>query len=189
MRARALSIAGGVAGPAAFVAAWAVGGAVADGYSPVEDPISRLAAVDAATRPLMTAGFLGFSVGVGAFAAVALRASSPGVAWVAAIGSSLATAAVAALPLDAGVDGLHGLAAGTGYLALVAVPALATPGLRRGGRPIEAGVALGVAGVAAVALLGSVVVDGSTGLLQRLGLTILDAWVVVTAARLGTLER
>ena len=45
-RARAL---GGVVGPGVFIATWAVLGARAEGYSPVQDPISRLAATDAST--------------------------------------------------------------------------------------------------------------------------------------------
>ena len=39
----------GIAGPATFIAAWSVLGATRSGYSPVHDPISRLAAVEAAS--------------------------------------------------------------------------------------------------------------------------------------------
>ena len=53
-RRRRLLAAGGVAGPAAFIGAWVAGGIRAKGYDPLVDPISRLAASGAATRPLMT---------------------------------------------------------------------------------------------------------------------------------------
>ena len=71
---------GGIVGPAAFVSAWLVGGAMRRGYMPVDAGISRLAAVGAPTRPLMMAGFVGFGVGVPVYA-VALRGSVPGSAW------------------------------------------------------------------------------------------------------------
>jgi hypothetical protein len=171
-----------VAGPLAFVAAWAVGGAVAEAYSPVDDAISRLAAVGAPTRPLMTAGFLGFGAGMAAFAG-GLRTSLAGPAWVAALAAGACTVGVAAVPLDAGHDGLHGVLAGLGYAALVAVPVLAARPLARDHRA-SAGVAAVVAVVAAGCLLASLAVAGANGLLQRAGLTLVDAWVAVTALRL-----
>lgn len=173
---------GGVAGPAAFVAAWAIGGAVAEGYSPVEDPISRLAAVGATTRPLMTAGFLGFGAGMTAFAA-GVRTSLAGRAWVAALAAGACTVGVAAVPLDGGRDDLHGVLAGLGYAALVAVPALAARPLARADRG-DAAVATLVAAVAAACLVASATTSGPDGLLQRLGLTTVDAWIAVTAVRL-----
>ncbi len=173
---------GGVAGPAAFVAAWAVGGAVAEGYSPVDDPISRLAAVGASTRPLMTAGFLGFGAGMTVFAG-GLRTSLAGRAWGAALAAGACTVGVAAVPLDSGRDDLHGLLAGLGYAALVAVPALAAGPLARGRRG-EAIVATVVAAVAAACLVASATTAGPDGLLQRIGLTTVDAWLAVTAVRL-----
>jgi hypothetical protein len=167
-----------VIGPAVFVAAWTVGGVVTEGYSPVDDAISRLAAVGAPSRPLMTAGFLGFGVGMAAFA-TGLRTSLAGPAWLAALAAGACTAGVAAVPLDAGYDGLHGALAGAGYAALVAVPATAARPLGRRGT-----VAVVVALIAGACLLASVVVDGPNGLFQRLGLTLLDAWVAVIALRL-----
>ena len=182
MPARRPALLGGAAGPAAFVAAWAIGGAVAEGYSPVDDPISRLAAVGATTRPLMTAGFLGFGAGMAAFAG-GLRSSLAGRAWVAALAAGACTAGVAAVPLDGGRDGLHGLLAGLGYAAVVAVPACAARPLARAGRG-EAAAATVVATVGAACLLASATTSGPDGLLQRLGLTLVDAWLAVTAVRL-----
>jgi hypothetical protein len=49
----------GLLAPTSFVAAWLVGGLVADDYDPLQDAISRLAAEGAPTRPLMTAGLVG----------------------------------------------------------------------------------------------------------------------------------
>src|SRR5258708_7519274 len=63
---------GGLIGPAAFVGAWALGGALKEGYSPTNDAISRLAAIGASTRPLMTSGFVCFGIAVPAYA-LALR--------------------------------------------------------------------------------------------------------------------
>ena len=77
-------------GPAAFVAAWAVSGATTDGYSPVHDAISDLAAVGAPTRVAMTAGFVVFGVGLIAFG-FALRTALDGHAWVAALATGACT--------------------------------------------------------------------------------------------------
>src|SRR3954451_23783514 len=91
---------GGLVGPAAFLSTWIVSGALRHGYSPVEDAISRLAAVGAPRRLIMTAGFVGFGIGVPVYAA-ALRAAVPGPAWKTAVATGAATLAVAATPLGA----------------------------------------------------------------------------------------
>ncbi len=172
---------GGVVGPIAFVAAWAIGGFVTDDYSPVEDAISELAAVGASTRLLMTAGFVAYGIGVGLFA-VALRHALPGRAWLAAAVSALATLGVAATPLDhsAFVDDLHGVFAGTGYVALAALPLLARPYLstpRARGASVVAGAVSGVC--LALTLTGD-----AHGLFQRAGLGAGDIWIVATAIAL-----
>lgn len=173
---------GGVLGPCAFVGAWIVGAAVTDvEYSLIDDPISRLAAVDAPTQPLMTAGFIGFGLGVAAFAAV-LRRRLPGPAWIAAATTAGATLLVAATPLDHSefVDSLHGLFAGVGYVSLAAVPLLAAQPLLAGRSRLLGRTGVGVGVVSAVALVASL--SGlPTGLFQRIGLTTTDAWLVATA--------
>jgi len=68
---------GGIVGPIAFVAAWSIGGLAASHYSPIDDAISHLAEVGAPTRPLMTAGFVVFGIGLAVYA-VALHAALPG---------------------------------------------------------------------------------------------------------------
>ena len=60
-------------GPAAFVTAWAANGAATKGYSPIDDAISRLAAVGTTTRPFMTAGFVCFGLAVPIYASALRR--------------------------------------------------------------------------------------------------------------------
>ncbi|MDZ4827883.1 MAG: DUF998 domain-containing protein [Actinomycetota bacterium] len=172
---------GGVVGPIAFVAAWAIGGFVADDYSPVEDAISELAAVGASTRLLMTTGFVAYGIGVGLFA-VALRHALPGRAWLAAAVSALATLGVAATPLDhsAFVDDLHGVFAGTGYVALAALPLLARPYLST---PRARGASV-VAAAVSGACLALTLTGDAHGLFQRVGLGAGDIWIVATAIAL-----
>ena len=174
-----IALLGGVVGPAAFVGAWAVGGVVADGYHSVEDAISRLAAVGATTRPLMTTGFVVFGAGMAGFAA-GLRSALEGPAWGAALVAGCCTVGVAAVPLDGGRDALHGALAGAGYLALLAVPLLAARSLDK-----HRGAAVATAAAAGACLAASVAVEGPNGLWQRLGLTLLDVWVAATALRLA----
>ncbi|WP_158412510.1 DUF998 domain-containing protein [Ilumatobacter nonamiensis] len=188
MRTRRLAL-GGAIGPSIFVAAWVGGAAIAgSGYSSIEDPISRLAAVDASTRPLMTIGFVGFGLGVGAFA-LALRRDVGGPAAMAAAVAAGATVLVACAPLDRSstVDRLHGLFAGIGYLAVSATPLLAAPRLFERGaqRLAAAGVAAGA--VSTVALAASLL-GAPTGLFQRIGLTTADAWIVACAVAIAIRE-
>jgi hypothetical protein len=178
---------GGIVGPIAFVAAWAIGAAVDDRQlSPIDDAISQLAHVESNTRVLMTAGFITFGVGVGLFAlAVGRRLGAATSAWLTA--TAAATIAVALLPLGASgsIDRLHGVAAGIGYVTLIAAPLSARRALEHLGaaRLARAGVAAAV--VAAVSLAASLTV-GPVGGFQRLGLTAVDAWIVAVAARVAT---
>ncbi len=172
-----LALACGVAGPAAFVAAWAVGGLATAGYSPVGQAISQLAREGAATAPLMTAGFVAFGLLVPVYARELPRG-----ARAAATVSGLATLAVAALPLSrAGmqpVDTWHAVAAGTGYAAQALAPLLAARALpaRRASYAVSA--------LAGVCLAASVTFPQLTGLLQRTGLTAVDAWYAAVALHL-----
>lgn len=170
---------GGIVGPIGFAAAWAVNGWRTSGYDPLDDAISRLAAVDAPTQAAMTAGFLVFGLGVGTYS-LALRREVAGPAWIAALVSAIATVAVGATPLDAGIDTLHGVAAGTGYLALALTPLLAARTFRREGRSAAADWSVAAGAVSALALAATVV-GGPHGFLQRLGLTAGDAWLVGSA--------
>lgn len=178
-RRRALA---GIAGPAAFVSTWALLGASRDGYSPVDDPISRLAAVGADTRPLMTAGMVTFGVCV-AFHGPALRRHHGRSAAAAASITAGATLGVAAMPLEGwGGSTGHAAAAFVAYGALAGVPAATAPGLARRGQRAAAAVSLAIAGLVVSALAASVIVDSGSGLWQRVGLTAGDVWLACSAA-------
>jgi predicted MFS family arabinose efflux permease len=181
-----------------FVGAWVLGGLLTDGYDPLRDAISRLAAEGAATRPLMTSGMVAFGVLVPVWArTLGDRLDSP---WLRRVVTTagVSTLAVAALPLtqDGGTpqDALHAVAAGAGYAAMAATPLLAAPLLRRRGHRRAAAASLAVGAVSVASLVGTLVVGengalGSGGL-QRLGLTAVDAWhVVAAAAVLGARRR
>jgi hypothetical membrane protein len=168
---RAAALAG-IAAPLSFISAWAVAGARAEDYSPVQDFISDLARVGAPTRPLMTAGFVGFGVLAPAWARTlptrALRTS----VTVAGAG----TLAVAALPLGASWgDGPHAAAAAVSYVAMAATPVLGAQVL--GGRLARA------TGVASGLMLAGSLLGHYDGLLQRAGLGVVDAWIAATALR------
>jgi len=173
---------GGIAGPAAFVSAWTVGGATTRHYSPVDDAISRLAAVGASTRPLMTAGFVAFGVAVPVYS-LALRESLPGPAWRTALGTGLATLAVAVFPLDVSstIDHVHAVAAALGYVTLAATPLLAARPLGAAGHRGAARASVAIAVASGLCLAGTVA-GPAHGLFQRVGLTLGDAWLVASAA-------
>lgn len=169
----------GIAGPAAFVAAWVAGGLVADRYSPVSDTISRLAEQGASTRPLMTAGFVGFGVLMPWYARELGRVlGSPGLR-AAVTATGVGTLAVAAFPVTAegggASDTVHYLSAGLAYTANVVAPLLAA---RRLPTAPARRVSAAMGGAVGVALIGSIVVEDVAGLLQRTGLTLFDAWAV-----------
>ena len=173
---------GGVIGPVGFIGAWVVGAvATSAPYSSIDDAISRLAAVGSDTRWLMTAGFVTFGVSLPMYAG-ALRAAVPGRSWIAAASTGLATLAIAAAPLDRSDTGdrLHGIFAGIGYLTLAATPLLAaSPLLAMGHRRLARfGVAAGLTSAVALALTTTGL---PTGLFQRVGLSVSDAWIIATA--------
>lgn len=171
---RRLALLCGVAGPAAFVGAWVAGGLARPAYDPVSQAISQLAREGASTRPLMTAGFVGFGVLVPVFATVL-----PPPARIAATASALATLGVAALPLSAAggqpVDTWHAVAAGTGYVGQALAPALGSAALP------HPRLSQAVSVAAALCLVASLALPDLTGLLQRTGLTLVDAWFVAVA--------
>lgn len=172
----------GVAAPTVFVAAWFFAGVFtrAD-YSPIDDAISRLAAVDSDVRWFMTAGFVLFAGTMQLFAnAVRVQFDVATAGMVSANG--FATLAVAATPLDNSptIDQLHNVAAISGYLSLAAIPLLARSKLRERDKATLAGVGMVAALVAAISLSLSAL-GLPTGLFQRLGLTVVDIWIAVFA--------
>lgn len=174
----------GIAAPVAFVGGWLVNGLLTKGYDPLSDAISQLAREGASTRPAMTACFVAFGLLLPVWAGpLARELDAPALRPVVTV-AGLATLAVAALPLTREPGGtqdlLHGIAAGTGYVAMALTPLIAAVALRRSGRNAAAAASLAVGAVSAGALVGTLVVDGSGGV-QRLGLTVVDAWHVVVA--------
>lgn len=171
----------GVVGPVTFVAGWVTAGAMTPGYSPVTRPVSRLAAAGASQRPLMTAAFLAFAAAMPVYA-VAVRAALPGWTWLVALATGVTTAGVAAAPLGYSqpVDAVHAAAAATAYLAMAALPLAAAAPLARTGRTRAARVSA-VLAMAAGACLTASSAGWAVGLLQRAGLTLVDAWIVATA--------
>lgn len=177
------SAAGGITGPVAFAAAWAILGARRVGYSPVDEPISRLAAASASTRAPMTLGLLAFAAGVGAYVPDVRRAyGSP--AAIGATASAVGAAGIAATPLDSSLGGApHAVAAGLTYLGLATTPMLAARRLAADGHTTAARASVVAGAVAGVALAGSAVAPRAVGLLQRTGLTIGQAWLAISAVR------
>ena len=178
---------GGVVGPVAFIGAWLLGATTTSvDYSMVDDAISRLAAVGADTRSLMTTGFITFGVALPAFAA-AHRRSIGGWGWVPATLTGLATLAVAATPLDRSslVDTLHGVFATAGYVTLVAVPLASFVPLRSAGHDRIAFTGLLAAAVSTMSL-GLSSTGLPTGFFQRLGLTSTDLWIIAVALLMAT---
>lgn len=182
MRQRRTLALGGLVGPSAFVAAWATAGALADGYSPVEEVISQLAAVDAPTRWLMTAGFGCFGAAVLAYS-VALRDALGGSAWVAAAVSGAATlgAGVFALGASSATDVVHGGFATVAYASLALTPVLAARRLSARGYEAAATASRIVGVLSGGCLVASAFVP-IEGLMQRAGLTLAHAWIAASAS-------
>lgn len=175
----------GLLAPASFVTAWAVFGARREGYDPVEQAISQLARIGTPERLGMTSGFVAFGLLLPVFASrlpALLEAGRP--LRTSMVVAGVSTLAVAALPLqreEGGIgDVLHAIAAGTGYLAMAASPTVGALGLRRSGRRTAAALSVAVTGVSAAALVASVA-GGPTGVLQRTGLGVVDAWFAAGA--------
>ncbi len=162
----------GIGAPVSFVGAWAIAGARTPGYSPVRDHVSDLAAIGAPTRPLMTAGLLGFAVLAPVFA-TRLPTGPRAALLVAGAG----TLGVAAAPLGASWgDGPHIASAAVSYVGMAALPAL---GARWSGVPRTS---WATSAVSAALLIGSTL-GRADGLLQRTGLGVVDAWIAAMAVR------
>lgn len=171
----------GIAAPVAFVGAWLAGGLLREGYDPLEQAISQLAREGTPDRALMTAGLVAFGVLLPVWAVVLGRALGSGAVHAATAVAGLATLAVAALPLTREPGGtqdlLHGVAAGTGYVAMALTPLLAARRLSGAARATS----LVTGAVSATCLVGTVLAPDVSGLLQRTGLGVVDAWHVVVA--------
>jgi hypothetical membrane protein len=172
---------GGIAGPITFVTTWSALSLATPGYSPVHEPISRLAAVEASSRSVMTGGFVVFGVGVALYAREISRCLS-GAAGAAAAATAAATVGIAVTPLGSALGGApHAACAGVAYAALASTPALGARAFARRGDRGAAVISTVVAVASGASLLASAVAGTRVGLLQRLGLTLGDAWIVASA--------
>lgn len=170
--------AGAIVGPAAFIASWVIGGVVLDGYDPLRDAISRLAAVGAPTAPILNGGLVAYGLGVGV-AALALRRTIGRWSAGALAINALLTFGVLATPLDRSpsVDQLHSVFAGGAYVALAAASLLAAHEFRKRDSGRASRISAVVGAITAASLLATSLGEFS-GLFQRLGLTISDLWMM-----------
>lgn len=178
---------GGLLGPAAFIAAWLLAGAITDlAYSPTSETISRLAAVTADTQALMSAGLIAFGVLVPAYA-WALRGVIGGAAPTAAAITGVASLGIAATPLDhsAAVDALHRAFAVIGYGSLALTPLLAATPLELAGERSLARLGRACGWISVVCLVLSIA-PIADGLFQRLGLTATDLWLAVSGVAIAS---
>lgn len=166
-----------------FVGGWLVAGARAEHYSPAQDFISDLARVGAPTRPLMTAGLVGFGVLAPVWAKTLAAALDEPRLRTSVTAAGLGTLAVAALPLGASWgDAPHALAAGTAYVAMASTPLLGARALARRDARTAAWASALTGAASALMLVGSTL-GRYDGALQRAGLGVVDTWFVVLAAR------
>lgn len=184
-KAAIVRITGGIVGPVALIATWARLGYRSGGYSPVADPISRLAATGASTQAAMTVGLVSYAAGIGLHHSILRDRFGPAVGH-AALLNAVATLGIAATPLDSVLGGSpHVMAAGLSYASLAAIPLLAAPALRTGGHRTAANLSV-AAGIVSAGCLGVSATDvtSATGLLQRAGLTAGHLWLIVTALQM-----
>lgn len=182
-----LAALGGLLGPAAFISAWLVAGAITDlTYSPISETISRLAAVTADTRAPMVAGLIAFGVFVPAYGWSLRRVIGGGAPLTAAI-TGFASFGIAATPLDhsTAVDALHRGFAVVGYVSLVLTPLLAAGPLEAAGYRRLARAARICGWFSAVCLVASLA-PIADGLFQRLGLTATDLWLAASGVAIAT---
>lgn len=172
------------AAPVLLIGGWTLAASrQRDGFDPVVETISDLAAYGADDRWVMTAALAGLGVCHVVTAAALRDAATAGRVVLAAGGVATVLVAVFPLPADDGGSGAHTLAAGTAFLALGVWPAAAgRPGLPG---PLRRSVSV----PAAAALLGLVgwffaelVADsGRVGLSERVAAGAQSVWPLVAA--------
>lgn len=142
------------AAPVLLIGGWTVGAArQQDGFDPVVETISALAAYGADDRWVMTTALAGLGL-CHLTTAAALRGAAPaGRAILAGGGVATVLVAVFPLPADDGSSIAHTAVAGTAFLALAVWPALAG---RRGDSTVPGPLRPAVSVAAAAVLLGLV---------------------------------
>jgi hypothetical membrane protein len=199
-------------GPIAFTIAWLVGALAQDEYSVRQEDISALAALDAQNAWIMITGFLLLGVGIvalGAGLAGALkgRPATVGSILVVLAGAGIIVAGLArndcSSELDACAERVdagdvswhhttHDLASLVVFLALVAAPLVLARAFRRdqSWRDLRTySLITGALGLVLMVLFLTGVAGSWNGLLQRVFVTVLFAWIAVLGARLIRLSR
>lgn len=184
----------GLVGVSAYVASWAIAGAITDGYDPMSQAISELFAIGAPTVPrlLLVTSLVASGVALIGFG-VALDRGLPGegrAGPVMAVVSGVMTVVIVAFPCTAGCPGagttvtdtMHVLVAGAGYLALLLAPLLVAWRVSDHDRSLAVwSVVLGGAALAGFVIRNLGVADGLAGLQQRVFNTTADLWYVAAA--------
>jgi hypothetical membrane protein len=152
-----------------FILSWVIAGALRDGYDPTRDAISRLAEQGAANRWIVTSGIVVFGIGAVIFA--------PLLKWPAMISlvvAGVASIGVASFPCSQGCPGsgtstdlLHAGFATLFYISFTVTPVLQSRSRFSAVVSVVAAVALSLHGLGI-----------ANGLMQRIGLTTLDAWLI-----------
>lgn len=176
----------GIVGPAAFISSWLVAGALRRGYDPITQAISELAALGTPNRLIVTSGMVVFGLGAQFFAAELRRRGQGDVALAMTL-AGLTSLGVAAFPCTQDCPGAgtsftdtgHAVAAGLHYVTFTAAPLLM--GFQRDVSARRRTFSLVVSIVASLALGGQVLGIGPNGLMQRIGLTVNDLWMIVIA--------
>jgi hypothetical membrane protein len=193
-----LLAAGGVAGPIIFVALVVVGGFLYDGYSHVSQAISELGGEGAEYAALQNFNFIMVGVLVIGFAwglARGRAASLLGAALVGFFGLS-SSIANGLLPCDLGCEGtttvglLHNITGIAGFLAAIAGMFVlerqwrTNPGWRGHAVLTRRAAFLALAGLVGFIVTKAAELESIDGLLQRVFVVVLLAWIALTAARL-----
>lgn len=170
----------GVLGPWAFIASWIVAGTMTEGYDPVSHAVSRLAALDVHHRWIVTSGMTIFGLSAVVFGA-RMRTRLGRRAGTMLVLAGITSLGVAAFPCSEGCPGMgasftdtgHIIMAALHYATFTAVPFVAA---RSEGSFVLP--ARWLAAVAAASLLAQAAGVGPNGLMQRLGLTLNDIWMI-----------
>lgn len=192
----------GLAGVSAYVASWAVAGAIRPGYDPIRQAISELFEIGAPSpsRELVVASLVLSGLALIGFGA-AMHRGLPGrgaLGPATAAFSGVMTVLVALAPCTEGCPGVgtsptdtaHVVFAGAGYVALCLAPLFTAPRLRAEAPALAAwSVVFGVVALLGFAVRTLGVDDASSGLQQRLFNTVADGWFVLVAVWLLTRGR
>lgn len=182
----------GALGPLFFIVSWVVAGILREDYDVATDSISRLAEEGAPNRWLVLTGTVIVSVAALMLGALLRRRWGIRLGLVTIVLAGTSALALAAFPCSPGCPGIggeltdkgHSIAAIVHYFTFGLTPLVVALEARR-----VAGRSYVLVSIAASLFAGGFLVTqftgwGDTGLTQRIGLTTLDLWMVVTATKL-----